>query len=290
MQHTGMFHGGLVFYEDNDLGLAKATDLVAGTMEAFCHQIDRRSTLSNGRARVTSARWMVKLATRAVPQPTDSERRRSQLDAVGHLIPEEATEWPQRRLVVTFCAADPTRVDEDHALRLLAETLRRLVLASEPRFVEWRAQDRLVPAQQFASAMAQLSLPKCAGADDDPPGPFGSIDTDAQRLSVRYDEYSTVDPRQRRTLFDSLGPELALAYTLTPPEPPEQPWWQRMAIWGLTGAITVVSGPVGLSVAAVNVLRGEDMRLNSHVLALTVSIGVLSSSGALASVVGSLPN
>lgn len=289
MQHTGMFHGGLVFYGDEDLGIEKATELVADTLEAFCQQIDRRTALSNGRARVTSARWMVKLATRPVPQPTDSERRRARLDAVGHLIPDDAADWPQRRLVVTFCAADPTRVDEDNALRLLAETLRRLVLASDPRFVEWRTQDRLVPAQKFAAAMAQLSLPKCAGADD-PPSRFGPVDSDARRLSVRYDEYATDDPKQSRTLFDSLGPELALAYALNPPEPAQRHCWQRLAIWGLTGVIATVSGPVGLSVAAVNVLRGEDMRLNSHVLALTVSIGTLSSSGALASVISTLPN
>ena len=64
---------------------------------------------------------------------------------------------------------------------------------------------------------------------------------------------------------------------------------RRLATWGMTGVVTLMSGPVGLSMAAVNLARGEDFRLNTHVLSLTGLLVMLQSSGALAGAVSYLP-
>ena len=288
MQHAGKYHGGLIFFGSDVLDLGKATQIVAEVVAAFCHHVDRRSVLTGGRGRVTCSDWVVKLASRAVEPLSDSMQRRARLDAVGHLTSNGAREWPTHQLVITFCAADPDQADEDHALRLLAETLRRLVLASDPRFVEWRSSDRLVPADKFAPAMAQLSLPVCTGASN-VRSRFGPVDRDAQRLSGRYDEFLGAGRQMRRTFLNEPDPETVLTRALQPPLPVETPLVHRLATWSLTGVIATLSGPVGLSVAAVNVLRGEDMRLNTHVLALAGAIAMLSSSGALANVMSVLP-
>ena len=64
---------------------------------------------------------------------------------------------------------------------------------------------------------------------------------------------------------------------------------RRLASWGLTGVVACLSGPVGLSMAAVNLMRGEDFRLNTHVLALTGFLVVSTSNGMVAQVVSALP-
>ena len=64
---------------------------------------------------------------------------------------------------------------------------------------------------------------------------------------------------------------------------------RRLATWGMTGMMVFLSGPVAVSMAAVNLVRGEDFRLNTHVLALTGFLVTMQSSGMLSSVVAHLP-
>lgn len=62
----------------------------------------------------------------------------------------------------------------------------------------------------------------------------------------------------------------------------------RLTSWGMTGAVASMSAPIALSLAAVNLIRGEDFRLNTQVLAYTVAIVALNSSGAFAGVASAL--
>jgi hypothetical protein len=65
----------------------------------------------------------------------------------------------------------------------------------------------------------------------------------------------------------------------------------RLAAWGMTGVVYTISAPVAISLAAVNLARGENIRLNTHALALTGGIAALHGSGMLdriMSVVGAI--
>ncbi|TNF58872.1 MAG: hypothetical protein EP307_11545, partial [Rhodobacteraceae bacterium] len=47
---------------------------------------------------------------------------------------------------------------------------------------------------------------------------------------------------------------------------------QRLTAWAMTGCIATLSLPVAASLAAVNLIRGEDFRLNTQVLSMTVLV------------------
>jgi len=57
----------------------------------------------------------------------------------------------------------------------------------------------------------------------------------------------------------------------------------------MTGMMVFLSTPVAASMAAVNLIRGEDFRMNTQVLSLTGLLVSLQSSGALASAVSYIP-
>ena len=57
----------------------------------------------------------------------------------------------------------------------------------------------------------------------------------------------------------------------------------------MTGMLAFLSGPVAVSMAAVNLIKGEDLRLNTHVLALTGFVSMVIGSGALEKVAHHLP-
>ena len=64
---------------------------------------------------------------------------------------------------------------------------------------------------------------------------------------------------------------------------------RRLTAWGMTGMLVFLSGPVALSMAAVNLVKGEDFRLNTHVLALTAFVASFSGSGLLSNALSYLP-
>ena len=54
----------------------------------------------------------------------------------------------------------------------------------------------------------------------------------------------------------------------------------RLASWAMTGVVASVSAPVAVSLAAVNLMRGEDFRLNTQVLSLSAFVAFVHGSGA----------
>ncbi|MEM1005458.1 MAG: hypothetical protein AAGK26_08755, partial [Pseudomonadota bacterium] len=62
----------------------------------------------------------------------------------------------------------------------------------------------------------------------------------------------------------------------------------RLSSWCLTGVVASMSTPIALSMAAVNLIRGEDFRLNTQVLVFTMAIVALNASNAFADVAQAL--
>ena len=56
---------------------------------------------------------------------------------------------------------------------------------------------------------------------------------------------------------------------------------RRLAVWGMTLMMAFLSAPVALLMAVVNLVRGEDLRINTHVLTITTLIFLAVPAGAL---------
>ncbi|MBL3705107.1 hypothetical protein GI582_20615 [Sulfitobacter sp. BDSS02] len=56
---------------------------------------------------------------------------------------------------------------------------------------------------------------------------------------------------------------------------------RRLAVWGMTLMMAFLSAPVALLMAVVNLVRGEDLRINTHVLTITTLIFLAVPVGAL---------
>lgn len=64
----------------------------------------------------------------------------------------------------------------------------------------------------------------------------------------------------------------------------------RLAAWAIAGVVAFIALPVAVCLFIINLFRGEDFRLNAHVLSVTGLLVVLQSTGAFAEVVALLPN
>lgn len=266
------FHGGLVFFSSkNEQGLDAYCRIVSATLTDYEHMVERQSILDGGKARITSARIAVKLHL-------DLQKQRP-------------------RLVVTLLTAGPASVDREDAQLVLLVMLYRMIEAYPARGVEWLSPDVELPLARFVSAFGCVSPRRVRGrqeiieANDPRYSPVNAqtvvqpdqgvrmlaspdADKDSALAEVfRGDQKSTINE-------DAAGPDCA--------EKAENDI-RRLTAWGMTGMVTLVSGPVGLSLAAVNLIKGEDFRLNTHVLALTAFLGVTTSTGAMAQVVSYLP-
>jgi hypothetical protein len=130
--------------------------------------------------------------------------------------------------------------------------------------------------------------------------PFHSIDETEERLAKRIDIFTDSNADEDEFGLVELTDEeaLSLAYRVCPhPDVIDMPSKsdeaasdiRRLATWGMTGMLGFLSAPVALSMVAVNLARGEDFRLNTHVLSLTGLLVMLQSTGALANAVSYLP-
>lgn len=276
MRKIDEYHGGLVFYYGNDHGIEEYCRVVSSTLEDYDHKVMRQSILPDGQARINAGAIVIDLKL-------DCATRR-------------------RRLVLTMKTAGQAAVAANQAQLILLVTLYRMIEAYTAKSVEWLEPDVILPAGQFMSAFAKVS-PRRVRARQEileaGNNRFASVEDTAMSVSGRYDQI------QGQPVFAKEGPvdikeEEALAMTFRAgPRPDEidgklparsrDSNARRLAAWSMTGVVTCVSGPVGLAMAAVNLARGEDFRLNTQVLALTGFCGVVTSTGAIAQVAAALP-
>ena len=122
---------------------------------------------------------------------------------------------------------------------------------------------------------------------------YGLAETFAPRQVEWLDPSARIDTPTFLSLFDGVVPPVPASaprpgesrtYAETPPPPmpeaeapqprPRAPRndLQRLTAWAMTGCIATLSLPVAASLAAVNLIRGEDFRLNTQVLSMTVLV------------------
>ena len=287
MTDTGRYHGGLVFYGYPEDPLDQFSRIVSSTLTDYGHPVERQSMQRGDSAQILTSQYQLRL----------------DLDDLGHEDKGLDTSYEEQaqRLTVKITPVAPGHEDRDITELMLVVVLYRMVDAFDVDQIEWLDPETVLPVEAFLGAFASVSPRRVRGRQEvlDHRGQrFAPVSETEAGLIQHYDTILGKAPHQGRFGLIDLTEEetLALAFRETP-HPEELDADQlsaasdirRLATWGMTGMLAFLSAPVAVSVAAVNLIRGEDLRLNTHVLSLTGLLVVLQSSGALASAVGYLP-
>jgi len=288
MSHIGRYHGGLVFFGNPDQALDRFTRIVTATLEDYGHPVERQSILDASQSRVVASHYSVKLNLAESP------------DAVYEL---KMNNKSLQRLEISLCPVSAGQDDKEISELMLVVMLYRMVDVFATRSLEWLSPETVLTVEEFMGAFTNVSPRRVRGRQEileTPDVAFGPIDDTAPELAEHYDTLSGQSTHMGEFGLIDLSDEetLALAYRFSP-RPDDvnaansveeaQSDIRRLAIWGMTGMVGFLSAPVALSMAAVNLARGEDFRLTTNVLSLTGLLVMLQSSGALASVVSLLP-
>jgi len=284
----GRYHGGLVFFGDPDQALDRFTRIVTSTLEDYGHPVERQSILDAAQARVVASHYLVKLTLAEPPE------------AIYELKMDNKS---LQRLEISLCPVSAECDDRDISELMLVVMLYRMVDIFATRSIEWLEPKTVLSLDEFLAAFTNVSPRRVRGNQQVLQAvdvPFAPVDDATSGLEHRFDLLA--DQADHGTEFDLIDltdeETLALAYRFCPrpedkeaitPEELAQNDIRRLAAWGMTGMVAFLSAPVALSLAAVNLAKGEDFRLNTHVLSLTGLLVMLQSTGALASAVSYLP-
>lgn len=282
MSRNSIYHGGLVFCGDGEASIEQFCRIVTATLEDYGHRVERQSVADSHSARVVTTQYMVKLSL-------DERHYRSDESD----MPERTA--PCHRLEISMTAADAGYEDRDISELMLVVMLYRMVDICNTLSIEWMDPGTVLTIDQFLSAFTNVSPHRVHSR----PAETG---TSATRFAPVEETAQQIDgclPPDRAG--DQMTDEeaLAMAFRSTDvdgdgeadltPEEAAQNDIRRLAAWGLTGMVAFMSAPVAASMAAVNLARGEDLRLNTQVLSLTGLLVVLHGTGALANMVNYLP-
>ncbi len=288
MTQARMYYGGLVFSDSQPCALDLLCRIVIATLEDCAHPVDRHSILNRQQARIQSCHYMVKLAL---------------ADPVGPGLHAMADNTPSQRFEITLYPLSSEIDDTDAARMMLAVMLYRMVDIYPASTVEWLHPDTVLEVEHFLSAFGGISAHRrhavqgIANAEivlfppvnEPQDAKWGDCGTLSQQTTTDA-KYDLILHAADDTAISATDPNTWSGGAHAPSSQDlAENDIRRLATWGMTGMVAFLSAPVALSMAAVNLARGEDFRLNTHVLALTGLLVMLQSSGALASVVSHLP-
>lgn len=300
MTHTGRYHGGLVFLGSENSALDRFSRIVCATLEDYGHTVERQTILDPREARIVSSLYHVNLKLESLEVHGD---RTQVLDAAAGLNRKRrpvVAPTCRNRLSVTLTPVADTADDRDLSELLLVVMLYRSVDIYAAEVIEWLEPDVTLTIDQFLSAFANVAPRRVAGRQQviDRGGErFAPVDESVPDLAQRYDRIVHKTGATAQTGLVELSDQEALALAFRSgghpndlaPEDLGPNDLQRLTSWGMTGCLAFVSAPVAVSMAAVNLIRGEDFRLNTQVLSLTSALVVLQSNGAMADVLTYLP-
>ncbi len=295
------YHGGLQFNGETEGAIERFAAIVAATLEDYGHLVERKTVRDTTEASIVSSQYLVRLTLDT--QVVQTEDRFERMDRAAGLktIQKPAVTLPENRLTVTICPVSALLDDSEISELMLVVTLYRMVDICATQRVEWLSPNTVLTIQQFMSAFDTLPPAKKRNRKqifEAVSGPFAGLDI-TEEEDLDEPEKKALKPAARPI---QLSDEqlLSIAFRTetteqtsdrddTPPLDHDQPNdILRLTSWGLTGAVASVSVPIAASMAAVNLIRGEDFRLNTQVLAYTVAISALSTSGAFAGVANAL--
>ncbi len=295
------YHGGLQFNGETEGAIKRFAAIVSATLEDYGHLVERKTVRDTTEASIVSSQYLVRLTLDT--QVVQTEDRFERMDRAAGLktIQKPAVTLPENRLTVTICPVSALLDDSEISELMLVVILYRMVDICSTQRVEWLSPNTVLTIQQFMSAFDTLPPAKKRNRKqifEAVSGPFAGLDI-TEEEDLDEPEKKALKPAARPI---QLSDEqlLSIAFRTetteqtsdrddTPPLDHDQPNdMLRLTSWGLTGAVASVSVPIAASMAAVNLIRGEDFRLNTQVLAYTVAISALSTSGAFAGVANAL--
>lgn len=302
MTQTGRYHGGLVFLGKDEGALDRFGRIVSATLEDYGHAVERQTLMNTHEARIVSSQYLVKL-TLETGEVEDT--RDTRLDNIAGLNRRGRIATPQarNRLVIDLAPVAPEMDDRDVSELMLVVMLYRMVDIYSSESIEWLDADVSLTVDKFLGAFANVSPKRIKGRQQilfNKGNRFAPVEDTVSGLEMRYDQISASTPHRGETGLIELTDEeaLTLAFRSDPhpaevnamtPEQRAENDIRRLTSWSMTGCLAFVSAPVAVSMAAINLIKGEDFRLNTQVLSLTSALVVLQSTGAMASVMSYLP-
>ncbi|TDK51284.1 hypothetical protein [Antarcticimicrobium luteum] len=293
MTREGWYHGGLVYLGATEGAIERFSRIVAGTLQDYGHQVDRQTVLSAEEARVVTSQYIIKLSLE-----TASYSGR----IVAHEHMSKQPSRPMHRVEIALMPVAPGVEDRDITELMMVVMLYRMVDAYPVQQIEWMDPETILCVSQFLGAFASVtprrvhSHAQIQGPKSNRFAPVEEMEADLSEQAEIIEADVVFEAEQELSLL-SVEESLALAFRddsedmIDPATPEEQAEndIRRLTAWGMTGMLVFLSGPVALSMAAVNLVKGEDFRLNTHVLALTAFVASFSGSGLLSNALSYLP-
>ncbi|GAA6190857.1 hypothetical protein [Phaeobacter sp. NW0010-22] len=302
MTQAREYHGGLVFLQEDQGSLDRFARIVSATLEDYGHSVERQSISDRNEATVVTHQYAVHLGLDSNPLCASRSHR---MDAAAGLNPRRKKRRDQvrKRLTISLTPVSDKTDDRDVSELILVVMLYRMVDLYSSEHIEWLDPSVLLTVEQFLGAFANVSPQRVQSRQKvfHARGKrFAPVEDTAPGLAVQYDKISGQTPHCGKLGLVELTDEEALALAFrSDPHPDEldaneallhaENDIRRLTSWGMTGVLAFVSGPVALSLAAVNLIRGEDFRLSTQVLTLTSALMILQGSGAMASVATYIP-
>ena len=286
--------GKLGFAERDETVLARASTLVIQCLEEAGHEVDRFHAQFAHKVALDSDAYAISLRYRRSPRPL-----------------RQPNGSPCRvQLEVVLRPRFPDQTDVELGEMLLARILRDVLIGTEACAVEWRATgvslDRIsflsvfaeptsvtsdtaeqstcrphlaAPVLAFDLFAARSSLPVLEGEILDPlappQGPSRKTDQRAERFAPVEDTFGILDlecdriieRRSKGRQAEFLRACRKMTRALSPRE-------SRMA-WALTAAMALFALPLGITAAAVHLMRGADVRFSLQMLLVAVLLLVM---------------
>ncbi len=293
-KHT--YHGGLQFDGSADGALERLCEVVSTTLGDYGHLVERKTLLSASEASIVCSQYLVRLTLDS--KPAEAERsHHERMDRTAGLKTKTrpAVTPPGNRLTITICPVSKLLDDSEISELMLVVILYRMVDICTTRRVEWLSPKTVLTIEQFMSAFDSIAPRNSRNRKqifETVSGPFAGLD-------LPDPDAGTVQTEQSRPRPIQLSDDQLLSIAFRTEAEPARPAYNatqadegeerpsdilRLTSWGMTGAVASISAPIAVSLAAVNLIRGEDFRLNTQVLAFTTAIFGLNATNAFAEV------
>ncbi|MGV6804147.1 MAG: hypothetical protein ACWA49_08070 [Ruegeria sp.] len=298
------YHGGLQFNGDTNGAMERFGHIVVATLEDYGHLVERKTLLSKSEASVVSSQYLVRLTLESEQSETDDHYIRLDRTAGLKTIIRQPATRPRNRLTISVSPVSGLLDDTEISELMLVVMLYRMVDICSTQRVEWLSPSTVLTIEQFMSAFDSLMPGKQRNRRQvfaSVSGPFAGVESgeceDTLDADIEINKASAKGARPIQLSDDQL---LSIAFRTESDTPitdasvsnsteSDRPSDAlRLSSWAMTGAVASLSAPIALSMAAVNLIRGEDFRLNTQVLAFTVAIVSLNSTRAFAEVASAI--
>ncbi len=300
MPSKRLYHGGLQFNGDSSGALERFCKVVKTTLEDYGHLVERETLLTKCEASIVTSQYLIRLTLESNDRQTNRDRF-EQVDRAAGLKTKTRppVTRPRNRMAISISPVSTLLDDSEMSELMLVVILYRMVDICSTQWVEWLSPNTVLTLEQFMGAFDSIAPRKSRDFKhifETVSGPFAGMESSEDQVLQL-----TSDAPKARPIQLTDEQLLSIAFR-TDPEPPfvtktakvetedgNRPSdILRLTSWGMTGCVASVSAPVAISLAAVNLIRGEDFRLNTQVLAYTAAIFCLNTSNAFADVASAL--